>query len=90
MSLEFEYRHLAAACLDLSKRAAVLADKMRLLLIAEAWFELADRISRKRSNAKRRHDGSAEHPVAKNTGKAAGPGAGRAQPDFGRIDSAIQ
>jgi hypothetical protein len=61
MSLEFEYRRLAAACLDLSKRAAVLADKTRLLLIAEAWLDLADRVSRKHGNAKRRNDDFAEH-----------------------------
>jgi hypothetical protein len=46
MSLEFEYRRLAAACLDLAKRAAP-ADKTRLLLIAEAWLNLADRVARK-------------------------------------------
>jgi len=61
MSLEFEYRRLAAACLDLSKRAAVLADKTRLLLIAEAWLDLADRVSRKHGNAKRRNEDFAEH-----------------------------
>jgi hypothetical protein len=49
MSLEFEYRRLAAACLDLSKRAAVLADKTRLLAIAEAWLDLAERVARNRS-----------------------------------------
>jgi len=36
MSLEFEYRRLAGAYLDLAKRAVVLGDKKRLLLIAEA------------------------------------------------------
>jgi hypothetical protein len=50
MSLEFEYRRLAAACLDLAKRAAVLTDKMRLLFIAEAWLDLADRVTRKRAS----------------------------------------
>ena len=51
MSMEFEYRRLAAACLDLAKRTAVLADKTRLLLIAEAWFDLADRVTRNGRNA---------------------------------------
>jgi hypothetical protein len=51
MSLEFEYRRLAAACLDLSKRAAVLADRTRLLAIAEAWLDLAGRVARNRSKA---------------------------------------
>jgi hypothetical protein len=64
MSLEFEYRRLAATCLDLSKRAAVLADKTRLLLIAEAWLDLAERVTRKRAKAKRRSEGSAEHALA--------------------------
>ena len=54
MSLEFEYRRLAAACLDLPKRAAILANKTRLLLIAEAWLELADRVTRRDGNAKHR------------------------------------
>jgi hypothetical protein len=62
MSLEFEYRRLAATCLDLSQRAAAPADKTRLLLIAEAWLELADRVTRKRGNARRRNDGSTAHP----------------------------
>jgi hypothetical protein len=48
MSLELEYRQLAAACLDLAKRAAVLADKTRLLFIAEAWLDLADRVTKAR------------------------------------------
>jgi hypothetical protein len=52
MSLEFEYRRLAAACLELSKRAAGLADKTRLLTIAEAWLDLAERVTRNRSKAK--------------------------------------
>jgi hypothetical protein len=50
MSLELEYRRLAAACLDLAKRAALLADKTRLVLIAEAWLDLADRVTRKRAS----------------------------------------
>jgi hypothetical protein len=46
MSLQIEYRRLAAACLDLAKRAAAQTDKTRLLLIAEAWLDLADRVTR--------------------------------------------
>jgi hypothetical protein len=67
MSLEFEYRRLAAACLDLAKRAAVLTDKTRLLLIAEAWLNLADRVARKDRNAERRNGDSAERPLAAST-----------------------
>jgi hypothetical protein len=63
MSLEFEYRRLAGAYLDLAKRAVVLGDKKRLLLIAEAWLNLADRVTRKDGNSKRRNGGSAEHPL---------------------------
>jgi hypothetical protein len=61
MSSEFEYRQLAAACLDLAKRTAVLADKTRLLLIAEAWFDLADRVTRKNGNVNGRV--TAEHSI---------------------------
>lgn len=46
MSSVFEYRRLAAASLGLAKRAVVLTDKMRLLLIAEGWLNLADRTLR--------------------------------------------
>jgi hypothetical protein len=75
MSLEFEYRRLAAACLDLSQRAAAIADKTRLLLIAEAWLDLADRVARKGGNATRRNE-IFEHPVvntSSSTGKTADP-----------------
>ena len=67
MSLEFEYRRLAAACLDLAKRAAVLTDKTRLLLIAEAWLNLADRVARKDRNAGRRNADSAGQPLVTST-----------------------
>ena len=63
MSSEFEYRQLAAACLDLAKRSGVLADKTRLLLIAEAWLKLADRVTHKSRIAKRRTGDCAEHPL---------------------------
>jgi hypothetical protein len=58
MSLEFEYRRLAAACLDLAKRAAH-ADKTRLLLIAEAWLNLAGRVARKLCQPPKRRFGGA-------------------------------
>jgi hypothetical protein len=51
MSSESEYRRWAAASLDLAKRAAALADKTRLLVIAEAWLDLADRIGRAQRRA---------------------------------------
>ena len=63
MSLEFEYRQLAAACLDLVKRAAAPADKTRLLAIAEAWLKLVDRVSRRAGNAKRRNGDRTDYPA---------------------------
>src|SRR5689334_17646898 len=53
MSLVSEYRQLAAASLDLAKRAAVRADKMRLLVMAEAWLNLANRVAKKTGPATR-------------------------------------
>jgi hypothetical protein len=38
-----QYRHFAAASLDLAKHARDEADKARLLAMAEAWLELAER-----------------------------------------------
>jgi hypothetical protein len=44
MAKDTEYRDLAAAGLDLAKRAANLEDKLRRLTIAEAWLSLANRV----------------------------------------------
>jgi hypothetical protein len=68
MSSESEYRHWAADCLDLGKRAAELTDRTRLLVIAEAWLELADRIGRaNRRPARQTIDNTvAEHPLVTN------------------------
>jgi hypothetical protein len=46
MEKEDEYRRHAASLLELATRAADTKDKGRLLLISEAWLELADKISR--------------------------------------------
>ena len=46
MSKETEYRENAAATLQLAQRAATSADKGRLLKLAEAWLDLADRAKR--------------------------------------------
>jgi hypothetical protein len=67
ISLEFGYRRLAAVCLDLAKRAAALVDKARLLLIAEAWLDLADRVSRNRGKAMRASVDPAEHRMVGGT-----------------------
>ena len=68
MSREVEYRRYAAALLDLSKRAADAADKVRLLVIADAWLKLADRIVRLPD---RLHSDSTHHRRA---GRTAGQG----------------
>jgi hypothetical protein len=43
---EGEYRKNAAALLDLATRAADNDRKRRLLLMAEAWLALAEKVSR--------------------------------------------
>jgi len=48
MSREVEYRRYAAALLDLAKRAGDAADKFRLVIMADAWVKLADKIGRSR------------------------------------------
>jgi hypothetical protein len=44
MSKEIEYRRYAAALAELATRAASAADKFRLLVMAEAWLKLANKI----------------------------------------------
>jgi hypothetical protein len=41
-----EYRAFAAHCLTFAKSTPNTADKTRLLTMAEAWFDLADRRTR--------------------------------------------
>jgi hypothetical protein len=43
MSSEKQYRRFAAASLDLSERGLDLANKTRVLIVAEAWLDLAER-----------------------------------------------
>ncbi len=43
MSSEKQYRRFAAASLDLSERGTNSADKIRVLILAEAWLDLAER-----------------------------------------------
>jgi hypothetical protein len=40
---ETEYRRNAAETVQLAQRAPTVADKSRLLALAEAWLDLADR-----------------------------------------------
>jgi len=41
-----EYRAFAVHCLTFAKNSPNTADKTRLLTMAEAWFDLADRRTR--------------------------------------------
>jgi hypothetical protein len=55
MSKEEEYRGNAAELVGLAERAATSADKARLLGVAEAWLDLAERIRRVASRFRGRH-----------------------------------
>ena len=44
MSKDDEYRDYAARTMDLAQRASSSADKGRLLMMAEAWLDLVDRV----------------------------------------------
>ena len=46
MSKEVEHRRYAASLLDIAARARTAADKLRLLVMAEAWVALADKFAR--------------------------------------------
>ena len=71
MSSVFEYRRLAAASIDLAKRAVVLADRTRLLLIAEGWLNLAERV--RRNSADPQQGDSIEQPKSAEHAAAASP-----------------
>ena len=58
MGLENDYRKHAADSLELANRQTTSADKSRLLLMAEAWLDMADRIAKR---ATRRS--TVEHPL---------------------------
>jgi hypothetical protein len=45
-----DYRKNAAETVQLAQRAATISDKGRLLKLAEAWLDLADRARRVRPN----------------------------------------
>ena len=46
MTKEADYRKRAAETIELAHRASTPADKGRLLALAEAWLDLADRANR--------------------------------------------
>ena len=47
MTKEDEYRKNAAQSVELAKRASSPVDKGHLLLLAEGWLDLADRVRRR-------------------------------------------
>jgi hypothetical protein len=59
MSKEDEYRRHAANTLELAQRANSPSDKARLLVMADAWLDLADRASK----VARRQVPKAVHPL---------------------------
>jgi hypothetical protein len=60
MSKEAEYRGFATLCLEIANKSLDAGDKPRLLAMAEAWRDLADRTSRL---AKQAAPEIADHPL---------------------------
>jgi hypothetical protein len=60
MSKEAEYRGFAASCLHVASKTPDPAHKTRLLAMAEAWLDLADRAIRM---ATRPAAAIADHPL---------------------------
>ena len=63
-SKDAQYRGFAASCLDLAKNSPTLVEKTRLLAMAEAWLNLADRVLQA---AKRPIRQIADHPLVRET-----------------------
>jgi hypothetical protein len=59
-----EYKSFAAACLDLANATTDRINKTRLLLMAEAWLDLADRTAALIRRPVRK---LAEHPLVRRT-----------------------
>jgi hypothetical protein len=62
MNKEDDYRRNAADTVQLAHRASSCEDKGRLLKLAEAWLDLADRA---RGTAKRLRRSSIVHPLVR-------------------------
>ena len=60
VSKQDDYRRHAAEMVDLASRASSMADKRRLLAMAEAWLDLADRAHSSMHRHASRLD---EHPL---------------------------
>ena len=61
---DVQYRGFAASCVDLAKSNPTLAEKTRLLAMAEAWLNLADRVVQA---AKHPVCQIADHPLVRKT-----------------------
>jgi hypothetical protein len=64
MGKEAEYRSFAALCLEVATKTTDTADNARLLANAEAWLDLADRVT---ELAKRSACKIADHPLVLKT-----------------------
>ncbi|PWT85121.1 MAG: hypothetical protein C5B58_03590 [Acidobacteria bacterium] len=60
MTKEAEYRSFAALFLEFATRTSDTANKARFLANAEAWLDLADRVSRLAKQSARK---IADHPL---------------------------
>jgi hypothetical protein len=69
MSLESEYRAHAGACLKLAAKQVNSDDKARLLLMADAWLNLADSVAHRAGRAPQIPD----HPLVKRLLEQSGP-----------------
>lgn len=61
---EAQFRSFAASCLDLAKTSPTLAERTHLLAMAEAWLNLADRVSQLAKHPVRK---IADHPLVRKT-----------------------
>jgi hypothetical protein len=60
MSKEQEYRDFALTTLELAKKHPAGTDKGRLLVLAEAWIDLAERVAQKAKIRFRRASGETD------------------------------
>jgi hypothetical protein len=63
-SKDAQYRGFAASCLDLARNSPTLAERTRLLAMAEAWLNLADRVVQAAKHPVRQ---IADHPLVRRT-----------------------
>ena len=63
MRTQYQYRRYAAACFELAGKQLHNPDKIRLLVMAEAWLDMAERISKHPEQQDHRVD----HPLVERT-----------------------